>query len=280
MVPPTEQKGYVMDSVLTFQRVTSFGTDIMSSAVSSPNKKVLSVEALTVSFDGFRAVDSLSLSVDHNELRVIIGPNGAGKTTLLDMICGKTKPTSGRVIFDGIDISRLSEHQIVRCGVGRKFQTPSVYEDLTVFENLEISLPQTHGVFQSLTFRRSRDIVERIHAMAEQIFLMERVQDRAGQLSHGQKQWLEIGMLLMQESSLLLLDEPVAGMSPREREQTGELLSRIAIGKSVIVIEHDMDFVRQIAHKVTVLHQGRILSEGSADEVKRDPRVIDVYLGH
>lgn len=280
MVPPTEQKGYVMDSVLTFQRVTSFGTDIMSSAVSSPNKKVLSVEALTVSFDGFRAVDSLSLSVDHNELRVIIGPNGAGKTTLLDMICGKTKPTSGRVIFDGIDISRLSEHQIVRCGVGRKFQTPSVYEDLTVFENLEISLPQTHGVFQSLTFRRSLDIVERIHAMAEQIFLMERVQDRAGQLSHGQKQWLEIGMLLMQESSLLLLDEPVAGMSPREREQTGELLSRIAIGKSVIVIEHDMDFVRQIAHKVTVLHQGRILSEGSADEVKRDPRVIDVYLGH
>lgn len=280
MVPPTEQKGYVMDSVLTFQRVTSFGTDIMSSAASSPNKKVLSVEALTVSFDGFRAVDSLSLSVDHNELRVIIGPNGAGKTTLLDMICGKTKPTSGRVIFDGIDISRLSEHQIVRCGVGRKFQTPSVYEDLTVFENLEISLPQTHGVFQSLTFRRSRDIVERIHAMAEQIFLMERVQDRAGQLSHGQKQWLEIGMLLMQESSLLLLDEPVAGMSPREREQTGELLSRIAIGKSVIVIEHDMDFVRQIAHKVTVLHQGRILSEGSADEVKRDPRVIDVYLGH
>jgi urea transport system ATP-binding protein len=269
-----------MDSVLTFQRVTSFGTDIMSSAASSPNKKVLSVEALTVSFDGFRAVDSLSLSVDHNELRVIIGPNGAGKTTLLDMICGKTKPTSGRVIFDGIDISRLSEHQIVRCGVGRKFQTPSVYEDLTVFENLEISLPQTHGVFQSLTFRRSRDIVERIHAMAEQIFLMERVQDRAGQLSHGQKQWLEIGMLLMQESSLLLLDEPVAGMSPREREQTGELLSRIAIGKSVIVIEHDMDFVRQIAHKVTVLHQGRILSEGSADEVKRDPRVIDVYLGH
>lgn len=252
----------------------------MSSTASCSNNKVLSIEELTVSFDGFRAVDSLSLSVNHDELRVIIGPNGAGKTTLLDMICGKTKPTSGRVIFNGIDITRLSEHQIVRSGIGRKFQTPSVYEDLTIFENLEISLPRTHGIYQSLTFRRSRDIVERINIMAEQIFLIQQVNDRAGQLSHGQKQWLEIGMLLMQESSLLLLDEPVAGMSPREREQTGELLSRIAIGKSVIVIEHDMDFVRQIAHRVTVLHQGKVLSEGSAEEVKRDPHVIDVYLGH
>jgi urea transport system ATP-binding protein len=269
-----------MDAIFALPRVTPIGADSMTSAASSSSEKVLSVEALTVSFDGFRAVDSLSLSVDHNELRVIIGPNGAGKTTLLDMICGKTKPTSGCIVFNGLDITRLSEHQIVRSGVGRKFQTPSVYEDLTIFENLEISLPRTHGVFQSLTFRRSPEIVDRIHAMAEQIFLLERIKDRAGQLSHGQKQWLEIGMLLMQESSLLLLDEPVAGMSPREREQTGELLSRIAIGKSVIVIEHDMDFVRQIAHKVTVLHQGRVLSEGSADEVKRDPHVIDVYLGH
>lgn len=269
-----------MDAILTFPPATHTGADSMSLTASHASEKILSVEALTVSFDGFRAVDSLSLSVDRNELRVIIGPNGAGKTTLLDMICGKTKPTSGRVIFNGIDITRLTEHQIVRSGVGRKFQTPSVYEDLTVFENLEISLPRTHGVFQSLTFRRSPEVVDRIHAMAEQIFLIECIQDRAGQLSHGQKQWLEIGMLLMQESSLLLLDEPVAGMSPREREQTGELLSRIAVGKSVIVIEHDMDFVRRIAHKVTVLHQGRLLSEGSADEVKQDPRVIDVYLGH
>lgn len=252
----------------------------MSQTASHTSEKVLVVEDLTVSFDGFKAVDSLSLSVDRNELRVIIGPNGAGKTTLLDMICGKTKPTSGRVMFNDRDITRLTEHQIVRAGVGRKFQTPSVYEDLTVLENLEISLPRKHGVFQSLTFRRTPEVMDRIHAMAEKIYLIEAIHNRAGQLSHGQKQWLEIGMLLMQESSLLLLDEPVAGMSPREREQTGDLLSLIAAGKSVIVIEHDMDFVKRIAHKVTVLHQGKLLSEGSASEVQQDPRVIDVYLGH
>lgn len=241
---------------------------------------VLQVENLTVSFDGFKAVDGLSLSVARNELRVIIGPNGAGKTTLLDMICGKTRPTSGRVLFEGRELTRMNEYQIVRAGVGRKFQTPSVYEDLTVFENLELSLPRMHGLFQSLTFRRTAPIVARIRSMADQIFLAERLGHRAGQLSHGQKQWLEIGMLLMQEPTLLLLDEPVAGMSPREREQTGDLLSRIAAGRSVVVIEHDMDFVKRIAHRVTVLHQGRLLSEGSAAQVQADPRVIDVYLGH
>ncbi|MEB0112994.1 urea ABC transporter ATP-binding protein UrtD [Variovorax sp. RTB1] len=243
-------------------------------------EQILRVEALTVSFDGFKAVDALSLSVDRNELRVIIGPNGAGKTTLLDMICGKTKPDSGQVMFKGVDLTRMSEHQIVRAGVGRKFQTPSVYEDLTVFDNFEISLPKTHGLFQSLTFRRTAEVRARIEAMAEQVFLHDQLEQRAGQLSHGQKQWLEIGMLLMQEPELLLLDEPVAGMSPREREQTGDLLSRIAQGKSVVVIEHDMDFVKRIAHKVTVLHQGRVLSEGTAAEVQSDRRVIDVYLGH
>jgi urea transport system ATP-binding protein len=238
------------------------------------------VEDLTVSFDGFKAVDNLSLSVNRHELRVVIGPNGAGKTTLLDMICGKTKPSAGRVLFNGLDLSTMSEHQIVRAGVGRKFQTPSVYEDLTVFENLEISFPKMHGLFQSLTFRRTPPVRERIEAMAEQVFLRDQLARRAGQLGHGQKQWLEIGMLLMQEPELLLLDEPVAGMSSREREQTGDLLSRIASGKSVVVIEHDMDFVKRIAHKVTVLHQGRLLSEGSAAEVQADARVIDVYLGH
>jgi urea transport system ATP-binding protein len=242
--------------------------------------KVLQVENLTVSFDGFKAVNDLSLSVERNELRVIIGPNGAGKTTLLDMICGKTRPTSGSVLFEGRDLTRMGEHQIVRAGVGRKFQTPSVYEDLTVFENLEISLPRMHGLFQSLMFRRSAAVVQRIQAMAQEIFLTERLGHRAGQLSHGQKQWLEIGMLLMQEPTLLLLDEPVAGMSPKEREQTGDLLSRIAKGRSVVVIEHDMDFVKRIAHRVTVLHQGKLLSEGSAEQVQADPRVIDVYLGH
>ena len=253
----------------------------MSNVAAAPvQEQVLRVEELTVSFDGFKAVDALSLSVERNELRVIIGPNGAGKTTLLDMICGKTKPTTGRVLFNGLDLTRMSEHQIVRAGVGRKFQTPSVYEDLTVFENFEISLPKMHGLFQSLTFCRTSEVRERIDAMAGEVYLRDQLGRRAGQLSHGQKQWLEIGMLLMQEPELLLLDEPVAGMSPREREQTGDLLSRIAQGKSVVVIEHDMDFVKRIAHKVTVLHQGKLLSEGSASEVQSDRRVIDVYLGH
>ncbi|CAB3710725.1 High-affinity branched-chain amino acid transport ATP-binding protein LivF [Achromobacter deleyi] len=254
---------------------------VMDMHVDRPSAGViLSVEDLTVSFDGFRAVDGLSLSVAQDELRVIIGPNGAGKTTLLDIICGKTRPSAGRVMFEGRDLVRLAEFDIVRAGVGRKFQTPSVYEDLTVLENFEISLPNVHGVIRSLRFRRTAEVRERIEAMAAQVFLADRLAEKAGRLSHGQKQWLEIGMLLMQEPRLLLLDEPVAGMSPREREQTAELLVRIARGKSVVVIEHDMDFVKRIAHKVTVLHQGRLLSEGSVAEVQADPRVLDVYLGH
>ena len=279
--------GSVMSAVSTSRTAVQSTTtsDVMpppkfNTAVTPLREEILRVEELTVSFDGFKAVDALSLSVERNELRVIIGPNGAGKTTLLDMICGKTKPTSGRVLFNGLDLTRMSEHRIVRAGVGRKFQTPSVYEDLTVFENFEISLPRMHGLFQSLTFRRTAEVRDRIEAMASEVYLRDQLGRRAGQLSHGQKQWLEIGMLLMQEPELLLLDEPVAGMSPREREQTGDLLSRIAQGKSVVVIEHDMDFVKRIAHKVTVLHQGRLLSEGSATEVQSDRRVIDVYLGH
>lgn len=268
-----------MNASLALPKLPSHIASVMTQPITSP-ENILQVESLTVSFDGFKAVDGLSLTVERNELRVIIGPNGAGKTTLLDMICGKTRPSSGKVLFEGRDITYMNEYEIVRAGVGRKFQTPSVYEDLTVFENLEISLPRMHGLFKSLTFRRSAAIVEQIQAMAEQIFLVDRLGHRSGQLSHGQKQWLEIGMLLMQEPTLLLLDEPVAGMSPREREQTGDLLRRIAVGRSVVVIEHDMDFVKRIAHRVTVLHQGRLLSEGSADEVQSDSRVIDVYLGH
>jgi len=183
-------------------------------------------------------------------------------------------------MFEGRDLVRVAEFDIVRAGVGRKFQTPSVYEDLTVLENFEISLPNAHGVLRSLRFRRTGEVRARIEAMAAQVFLADRLLEKAGRLSHGQKQWLEIGMLLMQAPRLLLLDEPVAGMSPREREQTAELLARIARGKSVVVIEHDMDFVKRIAHKVTVLHQGRLLSEGSVAEVQADPRVLDVYLGH
>jgi urea transport system ATP-binding protein len=241
---------------------------------------ILSVEDLTVSFDGFRAVDGLNFYVEKDELRCVIGPNGAGKTTLLDMICGKTKPSQGTIKFKNYNLTDLIEYQITRVGVGRKFQTPSVYEDLTVFENLEISYPKKRGILGSLFFRRERDLLDKIDQVAEQIFLHEVLRHKAGQLSHGQKQWLEIGMLLMQDPELLLLDEPVAGMSAKEREQTAELLNRISKGRSIVVIEHDMAFVRMIAHKVTVLHQGKLLAEGSMDEVQNDERVKDVYLGH
>jgi urea transport system ATP-binding protein len=241
---------------------------------------ILSVEDLTVSFDGFKAVDGLNFYVDKDELRCVIGPNGAGKTTLLDMICGKTKPTHGAIKFKNHNLVNMIEYQITRVGVGRKFQTPSVYEDLTVIENLEISYPKKRGILGSLFFKRDRELLDKIDRVAGQIFLGGMLRHKAGQLSHGQKQWLEIGMLLMQDPELLLLDEPVAGMSPREREQTAELLNAISKGRSIVVIEHDMAFVRMIAHKVTVLHQGKLLAEGSMAEVQNDERVKEVYLGH
>jgi urea transport system ATP-binding protein len=257
-------------------------TDVLNNidAKDIGQQPVLSVKNLTVSFDGFKAVDDLSLSINERELRVVIGPNGAGKTTLLDMICGKTKPTSGSIRFRDIELVQMEEHQIVRAGVGRKFQNPSIYEDLTVMENLEISIPQAHGVWASILFRRTPQVVARIDEIAHQVNLKDQLRKKSGLLSHGQKQWLEIGMLLMQEPELMLLDEPVAGMSPREREQTADLLRTISLGKSLVVIEHDMDFVKSIASKVTVLHQGRLLSEGTIEQVQKDPRVIDVYLGH
>ncbi len=241
---------------------------------------ILSVRELTVSFDGFKAVDDLTLVVERDELRCVIGPNGAGKTTLLDMVCGKTKPTRGSIVFKDLELNRMGEYEITRAGVGRKFQNPSVYEDLTVLENLEISYPEQRGVIGSLFFRRTAQLRARIEEVAHQVYLGDYLDIKAGLLSHGQKQWLEIGMLLMQEPELMLLDEPVAGMSPREREQTAELLKRIAPGRCLMVIEHDMAFVKMIAHKVTVLHQGRLLAEGSMDEIQKDERVIDVYLGH
>lgn len=241
--------------------------------------KILSVENLTVSFDGFKAVNDLSLDIKHNELRVIIGPNGAGKTTLLDIICGKTKPSSGRVIFKETNLTSAAEHQIVRLGVARKFQTPSTYEDLSVFENLEISIPRGRGIFGSLFFKRNKAVIDRVGEIANEVFLHNSLQTKAGRLSHGQKQWLEIGMMLIQDPELLLLDEPVAGMSPLEREKTALLLSKISLGKSLIVIEHDMEFVKRIAKKVTVMHQGALLCEGSIDEIQHNERVIEVYLG-
>ncbi|MEF7615137.1 urea ABC transporter ATP-binding protein UrtD [Aquincola sp. MAHUQ-54] len=240
----------------------------------------LAVEDLTVSFDGFKAIDNLTLYVDKNELRVIIGPNGAGKTTLLDLICGKTRASHGSIKFKNQEMTKLAEHRIVRAGIGRKFQTPSIYENLSVFKNLEVSFPRGRSVFGALAFQCDDEVKQRVQAVADEIGLGDQLETEAGLLSHGQKQWLEIGMLLMQEPELLMLDEPIAGMSVRERELTAELLQRICQGRSVIVIEHDMDFVKRIAHKVTVMHQGKILAEGSMDEVQNDPKVIDVYLGH
>jgi len=241
---------------------------------------VLSVEDLTVSFDGFKAIDSLNLYVDQNELRVIIGPNGAGKTTLLDLICGKTRASHGRIKFKNAEMTKLPEYQIVRSGIGRKFQTPSIYENLSVFQNLEVSFPRGRGVFGALFFKRTEEVKARVQAVAAEIGLGDQLDTEAGLLSHGQKQWLEIGMLLMQDPELLMLDEPIAGMSVRERELTAELLKRICKGRAMIVIEHDMEFVKRIADKVTVMHQGKILAEGSMEKVQADPRVIDVYLGH
>jgi len=240
----------------------------------------LAIEDLTVSFDGFKAIDALTLYIDKNELRVIIGPNGAGKTTLLDLICGKTKAAAGSIKFKNTELTKMAEFQRVRLGIGRKFQTPSIYENLSVFQNLEVSYPKGRSVLGALAFKCSAEVKARVQAVAADIHLADKLGTEAGLLSHGQKQWLEIGMLLMQDPELLLLDEPIAGMSARERELTAELLQRICKNRSVIVIEHDMDFVKQIAHKVTVMHQGKILAEGSMDKVQNDPKVIDVYLGH
>jgi urea transport system ATP-binding protein len=242
--------------------------------------EMLTIQGLGVSFDGFKAVDDLNFLVDRNELRVVIGPNGAGKTTLLDLICGKTKATSGTIRFKSHELTTMKEHDIVRAGVGRKFQTPSIYENLTVSENLEVSFPRGRTAFGALFFKRTADVNERVQRVAEEVMLSDKLEQQAALLSHGQKQWLEIGMLLMQDPELLMLDEPVAGMTVNEREQTAELLNRISKNRSVIVIEHDMEFVRKIAHKVTVLHQGKVIAEGSMDKVTADPRVIEVYLGH
>jgi urea transport system ATP-binding protein len=241
---------------------------------------MLQVEDLTVSFDGFKAVDGLTLYVDKNEIRAVIGPNGAGKTTLLDLISGKTRASQGRVVFKGNEITDMKEHEIVQAGIGRKFQTPSVYEDLTVFENLEMAYPSRRSWWGALLSKSTAEVVARVHEVAKIIYLDDRCDELAGALGHGQKQWLEIGMLLIQDPALMMLDEPVAGMSQAERQRTGELLKKLCEGRAVLVVEHDMQFVESFADHVTVLHQGRLLAEGKMDVVKQDPKVIDVYLGH
>ena len=241
---------------------------------------VLYLEDIAVTFDGFRALDNLSLAIDAGELRCIIGPNGAGKTTMMDVITGKTRPDAGRAFFgQTIDLTKLSEAQIAHAGIGRKFQKPTIFERHTAFENLELAMKADKRVRRTLFAKLSSAERDRIAATLERVRLAESADRPAGLLSHGQKQWLEIAMLLMQEPRLLLLDEPVAGMSDEETERTAELFLSLAGEHSLVVVEHDMAFIARIARKVTVLHEGAVLAEGPLEAVQEDPRVVEVYLG-
>jgi urea transport system ATP-binding protein len=242
--------------------------------------KILYLEHLTVSFDGFKALNDLTLYIDPGELRCIIGPIGAGKTTMMDVITGKTRPDQGTAWFGrNIDLLKLTEPEIAQAGIGRKFQKPTVFENLSVFENLELALAGNKSFWKALLARLTPQQRDRIDEVLQTIGLVDQVRTIASALSHGQKQWLEIGMLLMQEPELLLVDEPVAGMTPQETERTAELLLSLMAEHTVVVVEHDMDFVRSIAKRVTVLHEGHVLAEGDMDAVQADPRVVEVYLG-
>jgi len=241
---------------------------------------ILYLEDITVSFDGFVALNELSLTIDAGELRCVIGPNGAGKTTMMDVITGKTRPDAGTAFFGQlIDLTKLSEAEIAHAGIGRKFQKPTIFEQQTVFENLELAMKADKRVRTTLLARLAADERDRIAETLAKVRLADAADRTAGLLSHGQKQWLEIGMLLMQEPRLLLLDEPVAGMSDEETERTAELFLSLAGEHSLVVVEHDMAFIEKIARKVTVLHEGRVLAEGPMEQVKNDPRVVEVYLG-
>jgi urea transport system ATP-binding protein len=240
----------------------------------------LYLEEISVSFDGFRALNRLTLTVDAGELRCIIGPNGAGKTTMMDVITGKTRPDSGQAWFgQTIDLLKMREPEIVNAGIGRKFQRPTVFEVLSVQDNLELALKTDKRARKTLFFRLNREQRQRVEEVIELIQLHDQAVRRAGDLSHGQKQWLEIGMLLMLDPELLLLDEPVAGMTDAETERTAELFASLAGRHTLVVVEHDMEFVRKIAHKVTVLHEGSVLAEGSLEQVQANERVVEVYLG-
>lgn len=242
---------------------------------------LLEVSGVSVSFDGFKAINNLSFQIGPAEMRAIIGPNGAGKTTFMDIVTGKTRPDEGRVLWGekSQSLLRMSESQIARAGIGRKFQRPTVFEAQTVRENLAMALKNPRGPFSVLRYRKTQDGAARIEALAEEIGLTAELPRPAGELSHGQKQWLEIGMLLAQDPRLLLVDEPAAGMTPEERQHTTDILVEAAKTRAVVVVEHDMEFVRRLNCKVTVLHEGAVLAEGSLDHVTADQEVIDVYLG-
>jgi urea transport system ATP-binding protein len=266
-------------------REASYGRVVHEGEVDTAHGAILYLDDVTVSFDGFKALNALSLSISAGELRCIIGPNGAGKTTMMDVITGKTRPDSGQAFFGStIDLLRLRENQIASVGIGRKFQKPTVYEQLSVFENLELALQDDRGVKASMFFRLSGEQLDRIGEMLALIHLEDSAQRTAGLLSHGQKQWLEIGMLLMQDPRLLLLDEPVAGMTDEETERTAELFRSLQGEHSLVVVEHDMKFIHALTHddpakKVTVLHEGSVLAEGSLADVQANDKVVEVYLG-
>jgi urea transport system ATP-binding protein len=253
---------------------------LVTGGVDVSHKAILYLEGVTVSFDGFRALNDLSLTLDDGELRCIIGPNGAGKTTMMDVITGKTRPDAGRVFFgQTIDLTRLNESQIAQAGIGRKFQRPTVFETMSVFENMELALKTDKRGLASLRAKLDSEQLGRIESILELTNLRGEVERIAGTLSHGQKQWLEIGMLLSQEPRVVLLDEPVAGMTDAETDKTAELCLQLERKHTVVVVEHDMEFVSKIARKVTVLCEGSVLAEGAMDTVRNDPRVIEVYLG-
>ena len=253
---------------------------VVPGEIDTSHGPILYLEGVTVSFDGFKALNDLNLYINDGELRCIIGPNGAGKTTMMDVITGKTRPDEGQVYFgQTMDLTRMTEYQIASAGIGRKFQKPTVFPEHTVFENLELAMKADKRVWPTLTARLSGEQRDRIAEVLGIIMLEEQRELPARQLSHGQKQWLEIGMLLMQSPRVLLVDEPIAGMTHQETERTAELLTSLAGEHSVVVVEHDMEFVRSIARTVTVLHEGHVLAEGSMDEVQNDPRVVEVYLG-
>ena len=259
---------------------TSGGSRISSGSLDTTHGVVLYLEDISVSFDGFKALNGLSLSIDAGELRCVIGPNGAGKTTMMDVITGKTRPDAGTAWFgQTIDLTRLSEAEIATAGIGRKFQKPTIFERHTVFENLELAMKADKRARSTLFSSLGAAQREAIEKTLELVRLQASASRVAGLLSHGQKQWLEIGMLLMQEPKLLLLDEPVAGMSDEETERTGELFLSLAGKHSLVVVEHDMAFIARIARKVTVLHEGSVIAEGPMGEVQNDARVIEVYLG-
>jgi urea transport system ATP-binding protein len=278
--PPAGAAGLPAVHESATEDATGLAHILQPGAVDLSHKVILYLEEVSVSFDGFKALNGLSLSVDAGELRCVIGPNGAGKTTMMDVVTGKTRPDAGSAFFgQTLDLTRLTEPEIARAGIGRKFQKPTVFENHTVFENLELAFRTDKRVRRSLFAEIDGEMCARIADTLDLIRLQGEAKRYAGLLSHGQKQWLEIGMLLMQDPRLLLLDEPVAGMTDEETERTAELFLSLAGKHSLIVVEHDMAFVASIARKVTVLHEGAVLAEGDLETVQNDPRVIEVYLG-